>query len=267
LFDIRIVGNVQEWTNMLNKTLVSGITTKPIVESATNYINTTYAYYNYLVDKEVIDLTTKSYFVRNGNNGNVAEKAKIITLLNTFATAISDETITDATVAVSTLKTAGVIGNEASWLQIINAQEESVSVINLNTLVEKVVQKLKLNEDHPVLSDEVINYFIAQGFIKDNTSYNGEYFKKNAKYGGTLNQGETQNMIVRAFRVVSGKTGATAGQLPSFIDKVDFTFGDTPEEDATAREYWYARLTQKQATDGEMLRVLMIRIYDYLVEA
>lgn len=267
LFDIRIVGNVQEWTNTLNKTLVSGITTKPIIESATNYINTTYAYYNYLVDKEVIDLTTKTYFVRNGNNGNVAEKAKIITLLNTFATAISGETITDATVAVSTLKTAGVISNEASWLQIINAQEESVSVINLNTLVEKVVQKLKLNEDHPVLSDEVINYFIAQGFIKDNTNYNGEYFKKNAKYGGTLNQGETQNMIVRAFRVVSGKTGATAGQLPSLIDKVDFTFGDTPEEDATAREYWYARLTQKQATDGEMLRVLMIRIYDYLVEA
>ncbi len=267
LFDIRVVSNVQEWTNMLNKETVSGATCKPIVEVAVNYIKTTYANYSYLVEKEIIDNTTKAYFVRHGNNGNVADKEKVVALLITFASAISDESVTDGQTAVAILKAESIIGNEASWLAIINSQEESVSIASLNTLVEKVVAKVKQGEDHPVVSDEVINYFISQGFIKDNTSYNGEYFKTNAKYGGSLNQGETQNMLVRAFRIVTGKSSATAGQISGFIDATDFTFGDTDSEDQTARAYWYARLSQKQEIDGEMLRILMTRIYDYLVGA
>ena len=72
-------------------------------------------------------------------------------------------------------------------------------------------------------------------------------------------------MLVRAFRKVTGNAGATASNLPGVIDKSDFTFGDDPSGDAALREYWYARIESKtNPVDGEMLRVLMIRIYDYM---
>ena len=132
------------------------------------------------------------------------------------------------------------------------------------TLENEVVPEEPETPEEPdtVDFDTVLEYFVAQGFIKG-TTYNAEYFKTNTEEGKKPNQGETQNMLVRAFRKVTNTTGA-ASTMPAQLDKVDFTFGDTPEEDATAREYWYARLSVKQETDGAMLRVLMIRIYNYL---
>ncbi len=109
----------------------------------------------------------------------------------------------------------------------------------------------------------VLDYFVAQGFIKGTTSFDKKYFNDNAQEGKLPNQEETRNMLTRAFRKITNTTGA-ASTMPTQLDKSDFTFGDTPEEDATARTYWYARLNQKQETDGGMLRTLMIRIYNYL---
>ena len=50
----------------------------------------------------------------------------------------------------------------------------------------------------------------------------------------------------------------------SAIESSGFTFSDTPTEDTTLREYWYPRITGKDVIDNDMLRELMIRIYDYL---
>lgn len=262
LKDINAVLNPDGWNTQLASGEISGKDLMAAVSVSCKFIAGTLEDYEYLEEKGVITAEQAAYFVRRGNNSNKAEGTKIVELLVALAKPF-DAGVSDGTSAVATLKAQGVIGNDAGWLAIVNDPEKEVTVENLVNLVEKATDKI-MTLDASELSDEVLDWYVAQGIIKEG-NYGKEYYKKNAKTGGTLNQGETQNMLVRAFRKVTGNAGATASNLPGVIDKSDFTFSDDQGGDAALREYWYARIESKtNPVDGEMLRVLMIRIYDYM---
>ena len=109
----------------------------------------------------------------------------------------------------------------------------------------------------------MLDWYVENAIIKG--SYNKEDFRKAAKLGGETNKTETQNMLIRAFRLVTGSMGATASNITKAISNSEFTFSSDSTEDLELRNYWYPRIeSNKEPVDGEMLRVLMIRIYDYM---
>ena len=261
LKDINAAQNTEGWNTQLNSAEVSGKDLMTALSITCNFIGGTLEDYNYLAGQNVITAEQAAYFIRHGNNSNKAEGTKIVELLIALAKPFDAEAA-DGTQAVATLKAQGVIGNDVGWLAIVNDPNKEVTVENLVNLVEKATDKvMALNAAE--LSDEVLDWYVAQGVIVEGT-YGKEYYKNNAKTGGTPNQGETMYFLARAFRIVTGKAGATASTLPDLIDATDFTFSDDLSEDAALREYWYARMQTKHPVDGEMLRLLMIRIYDYV---
>ena len=125
--------------------------------------------------------------------------------------------------------------------------------------------------DISVLPDEVLDYFVEQGFIKGST-YNKEYFKQYAQAGQSPNKGETKNMLIRAFRAVTGSAGLAPKDIQKGLETYapGFTFsdGDSVESPSEERTYWYGFFTTTSIAsyplDGGDLQELMIRIYDYL---
>ena len=71
-------------------------------------------------------------------------------------------------------------------------------------------------------------------------------------------------MVTRAFRIVANVGEISKSELANAVTNCGFTFSDDPTEDSEIREYWYELLMAKKPVDGEMLRVLMNRIYDYM---
>ncbi|MBQ8885449.1 MAG: FAD-dependent oxidoreductase [Clostridia bacterium] len=269
LKDINAIANAENWNGLLSGTAsVSGQDCMSIVNWCCKFIGGVLADYAYLVEKAHITAETATYFIRHGNNSNTAAGSKIVELLIALAKPM-DETATDGAKAVAALKENGIISNDAAWIAIVNDPTKDVTVQNLINLVEKAVDKLVQLELQAggvaELSDAVLNWLVSQGYIVEG-SYGKEYFRTNAKTGGTLNQGETRNLIIRAFRGISGKAGVTGSALNEAVSATDFTFSDDPTEDATLREYWYGLVLAKKAVDGEMLRVLLNRIYEYMNE-
>ena len=260
LKDINAAQNTEGWNTQLNSAEVSGKDLMTALSITCNFIGGTLEDYNYLAEQNVITAEQAAYFIRHGNNSNKAEGTKIVELLIALAKPFDAE-VADGTQAVSTLKAQGVIGNDVGWLAIVNDPNKEVTVENLVNLVEKATDKI-MALSAAELSDEVLDWYVAQGIIKEG-NYGKEYFRENAKAGGTLNQGETQNLLIRAFRKVTGN-GGSGTTLTNAITASGFTFSDDPSENETLREYWYARIQSKNPVDGEMLRVLMIRIYDYM---
>lgn len=269
LKDINAIVNAEAWSGLLSGTVsVSGQDCMSIVNWCCKFIGGALADYTYLVEKEYITSETATYFIRHGNNSNTAAGDKIAELLIALAVPM-DETATDGAKAVAALKENGIISNEAPWIAIINDPAKDVTVQNLINLVEKAVDKLVQLELQAggvaELSDTVLDWLVSQGYIVEG-NYGKEYFRTNAKTGGALNQGETRNLVIRAFRGISGKAGATGAALNKAVDATDFTFSDDRTEDATLREYWYGLVLAKKTVDGEMLRVLLNRIYEYMNE-
>lgn len=269
LKDINAIVNAESWLSALSgENLVSGLDCMKVVSSCCSFINGTLVDYTYLTTKNYISADTAKYFIRHGNNSNTAAGGKIVELLIALAKPI-DETATDGSKAVATLKANGIIGNDTAWLAIVADPTSDVTVQNLVNLVEKAVDKLQQLELQAggvlELSDAVLDWFVSQGYIVEG-NYGKAYFKTNAKTGGSLNQGETRNMIIRAFRGIANKPGATGAALNSAVSQTDFTFSDDPTEDAKLRDAWYAIVLAKGPVDGEELRVLMMRIYNYMNE-
>ena len=268
LYNLKAIDSVAAINAMLENDYVSGNVVKIALEKVATYVNGTFTSYEYLRSQEVITIDTENYFVRNGNDTNILNKAQLIDLLLTFANKLGDTALTDVDAAIDYLAEQSVIGNATSWKQIVATEGETVIISNLTVIVkntaEQYAKKITGSVEHDVLSDELLTYFAEQGFIKDNTSYNKAYFKAHAQIGGgTINQSESKNMLVRAFRKVTGNSNLANSNFSKALNNYPaFTFDDT--DDATVRAYWYACFAGTETIDGESLRVLMNRIYDYL---
>lgn len=283
LSDINAVGNADNWATILESG--EGIVGKDcltVTNVTCRFIAGTLADYEYLAEKGHITAEQKTYFIRHGNNSNTAEVAKLKALFVSIATPL-DSAVTDATSAVNALKDAGIIGNANAWLNIVNSTEQTVVVSDLINLVEKTVDELQrreLSSGAQELSDELLTYFTSHGYISG-TTFNAAWFKEQAKAGNTVvNKIETQNMLVRAFRAVWNNKSLTAANVATKLKRASatqdlgingtlFTFSNDQTEHAELTDYWVARFsttTDIPDIDGEKLRVLMERIYDYLTQ-
>ena len=275
LSDINAVLNEQSWNDNF-----AGEGTTLYGNDCLTVINTACAFavedgtledYRYLSEKGHISAEDAAYFVRHGNNSNTADRKKVVDLLIALGKGMdTDGSVTDGATAIAEIKANGVITNDAAWLAVVGSEEATWTVTDLWNLVDKSVARIKLLEESQgeieELSDAVLDYFVAQGFFEEGT-FGREYWKEATTSGSstTLNQGKTQEMLIRTFRVVAGTTGKPTGSaLTAAIDACGFTFSDDPSEDTTLREYWYARITAKNPVDNDMLRVLMERIYNYM---
>ena len=232
----------------------------------------TFEDYKYLADNSYISSEDMIYYIRHANNGNTAERAKIVALIEVLGKAMdTDGSVTDGLTAIAEIKANGVISNDTAWVNIVNSQEETIKVQDVINLVDKSVAKIKTMEgsggDVVYLTDEVLNYFTEKQFIGVSGIPDKEYYRSHANSANTdpISQSGTQSMLTRAFRAVTGAgTNVSAAAISKYIDESDFKFSDDETEDATVRAYWYNFLKNKGVVDGEMLRVLMTRIYDYM---
>ena len=273
LKDINATQNTDGWNTQLNSAEVSGKDMMVALNITCSFIGGTLEDYEYLEEQNVITAEQANYFIRHGNNSNKAQGTEIVNLMISLAKPFDAE-VADGTQAVATLKAQSVIGNDAAWLAIVNDADREVTVESLVNLVDKATDKIKaLNAAE--LSAEVLDWFATPHTVKDSEtttrdcnifsgSYNGEYFRKNAKLGGTLNQTETENMLVRAFRVVCNNWWVTIGNINKSINDVGFTFSEDAAENEAMKEYWTKCFNHEQSIEGEPLRILMTRIYDYM---
>lgn len=278
LADINAISNAQSWKDSFagESTAVFGSDCLTIVNLACTFASGTLEDYRYLAENGHITAEDAVYFVRSGNTGRTANLAQVKTLLYKLAAAMdTDSSVSqeNAQSIADEFVSSGVTSGADFWLDVLNSAEETWEVSNLSILVRNATVRIRAVDESggeiSVLPDEVLDYFVEQGFIKG-SKYNKEYFKQNAQTGQSPNKSETRNMLVRAFRAVTG-TGATAGQMPTQIDKVPgFTFsdGDSVENPSEERTYWYGFFTTTSIAsyplDGGDLQELMIRIYDYL---
>lgn len=278
LADINAISNAQSWKDSFagEGTAVFGSDCLTIVNLACTFASGTLEDYRYLAENGHITAEEAVYFVRSGNTGRTANLAQVKTLLYKLAAAMdTDSSVSqeNAQSIADEFVSSGVTSGADFWLDVLNSAEETWQVENLPTLVRNATVRIRAVDasggDVSVLSDEVLDYFVEQGFI-NHATYNKDYFKQNAQAGMSPNKSETRNMLVRAFRAVTG-TGASAGQMPAQIDKVpDFTFsdGDSVESPSEERTYWYGFFTTTSIAsyplDGGDVQELMIRIYDYL---
>ena len=275
LADINAVGNVGGWNEQFAGETLNGLDCMNVINVAIAFAGEdgTLEDYRYLAEKGHISSEDAAYYIRHANNSNTAERAKIVDLIIAMAEGMdTDGSVTDGESAVAEIVENKVISNSTAWLAIVNSTDETIVVADVVDLVDKCVARLKVLEEMQggveYLSDEVLDWFVAQGYIKG-TTYNKEYWREHACAvpPDAINQGETQNLLVRAFRGVTGNGGATAGTLPNLINAPDFAFrfSDDDTENEELKEYWVLRISAKtNPIDGEKLRVLMNRIYDYM---
>lgn len=268
LQSINAVSKTETWEAALSGDgKISGLDGMNIVNIGCKFISEILADYEYLAEKGYITEEAATYFILHGNNSNKASGTKIVELLIALAKPL-DSSVADGTTAVAVLKSNGIVGNDAVWLAIVDNPESEVTVVNLVNLIDKITDKIRQLDaaegEIAELPDKVLAWFVEKGYIKEG-NYGASYFKENAKVGGgTLNQGETQNMLIRAFRGVTGLSSATGTTLTNAITASGFTFSDDETENGELSAYWYARIETKNPVDGEMLRVLMVRIYEYM---
>ena len=279
LKDFNAVTNIENWQGILSgEDSVVGKDCLNATNIACKFISGALADYEYLAEKGYITAEQKTYFIHHGNNSNTAEVAKLRELFVAIAKPL-DSTVTTAEEAVNALKTAKIISNTAAWLAIVNSTEQTVTVADLVNLVEKTVDEIirrELTAGAEELSDELLTYFTEKGYIAGN-SFNAAWFKAQAIKGNSVaNKGETKNMLVRAFKGVFGNSGLTAGNIVTKLKRGDngiqgtpFTFSDDLTENATMQAFWCDEVLPNTGDkiptiDGEKLRVLMVRIYDYL---
>lgn len=277
LKDINAVGNVDGWTEQFTGELLNG-------KDCLNVLNVAIAFadedgtledYRYLAEKGYISSEDATYYVRHANNSNTAIRTKIVDLMIAMAKGMdTDGSVTDGASAVAEIVENKVISNSTAWLAIVNSTDETIVVADVINLVDKCVAKLKVLEDMQgdveYLSDEVLDWFVAQGYILSG-NYDKEYFlsQANSAISAVSNVGETKNMLTRAFRGVTGSNKYTSGSaLTKKITETSFTFSDDPQEDTTLRASWYGLLEASSVVgmtvNGNDLRVLMNRIYDYM---
>ena len=257
------ITNALNWSENLVKDNQSGVNTKTIIEAFLTYYAGSYQDLVYIKENDIVSDELFTYLVRCGVSTKYLENTKVQTIILGLANKI-DSSVTDGASAIQVLVNNSIISSAAAWQQVFDDDEGTVLSSNVLNIVNKSVRVIMASTALE-LSDEVLDFFAARGYIKDSTTYNKAYFKANAKIGGgTLNQGETQNMLIRAFRGVSNGGTSTGQTLCDKVTASGFTFSDDATENETLRDYWYARIKSKNPVDGEMLRVLMIRIYDFL---
>ncbi len=273
LKDINAVGNVDGWNDQFTAELLNG-------KDCLNVLNVAIAFagedgtledYRYLEEKGYISSEDATYYIRHANNSNTAIRTKIVDLMIAMAKGMdTDGSVTDGESAVAEIVENKVISNSTAWLAIVNSTEETIVVADVINLVDKCVAKLKVLEDMQgdveYLSDEVLDWFDAQGIFETTGTFVKSYWREYACKAapGALNQGKTQEMVTRAFRIVANVGEISKSELANAVTNCGFTFSDDPTEDSEIREYWYELLMAKKPVDGEMLRVLMNRIYDYM---
>lgn len=281
LADINAISNAQSWKDSFagDDATVFGSDCLTIVNSACTFASGTLEDYRYLADNGHITAEEAVYFVRSGNTGRVMETAEAKTLLYKLAAAMD----TDGSVSQDNAQSiadefvsSGVTSGADFWLGVLNSSEETWQVENLPTLVRNATVRIRAVDasggDVSVLSDEVLDYFVEQGFI--NSAYNRDAVKDDAQAGKTPNKSEARNILVRAFRKVTGSSGLTAATIETGLSKYarDFTFSDDDsfESPSETRTYWYSFFTTPTeelasfSLDGGDLQELMIRIYNYL---
>lgn len=266
--------NKQDWIDKMNNdaiTVISGNNILKLFKSAASFIDKTFAHYNYLLEQNMLSSEQSNYYIMNGNNNNIMPNQKIIDLLVIYAQ-FFDNSATSAN-AVDILVGKSVIGNRTAWDAAFNDPTGNTTLNGLINMTEKfVVEVKKVNASG--LSTEVLDYYntvvntsanIKNGIFGNSAATYAEIQAWAKDIGNVPNYSNTKNVVLRAFRLVTNAQ-TPAGQAIAKAKEAGFTFGTDVDQANALESYWTPKMaeTTPSTIDGEQLRLMLQRIYDYL---